>query len=125
MGHANIDLVNAASGGTLHKLIEHRDNRFAALERKALLSEIFFVQELFELLGLDQFCQQVFFQFGRKRLGIYELLTYLAAYPVLFLLALNVSILDTNFAAICLSQYVEDASEGRRLFIVQTACNHF
>ena len=61
MRHAEIDLVDAACGCTFDELVEHRNDRLAALKRKAFLAEILFVQELLELLGLDQFRKQLFF----------------------------------------------------------------
>ena len=64
MGHSHIDLVNTAGRSTLDQLIEHGDHCLTALKRKALLSEVFFVQKLLKLLGLDQFLKQFLFDLG-------------------------------------------------------------
>ena len=87
MGHANINLINPTYRRALDQLIEHRYHRLATLERKPLLPKIFFVQKLLELLGLDQFLQQLFFRFNGKRLGIDKLFTNLSPYPVLLFVA--------------------------------------
>src|SRR4051812_20842533 len=63
MRHSYVDLFDTASGRAFDQLVEHWNDRFAALERKAFLSKIFFVQELLELLGLDQFLKKFFFSF--------------------------------------------------------------
>src|ERR1035437_5796942 len=61
MGHTHVDFIHAASGCPLEQLIKHRDNSFTPFKREAFLPEIFFVKELFELLGLDQLLQKCLF----------------------------------------------------------------
>ena len=109
MGHAHVDLIDAACRRALDQLIEHRDDRLAALERKAFLSEIFFMQELLELLGLDQLLQQFFLGLGVERLGVDKLLADLRADPVFFFFALDMAIFDADLSAVRVAQDVEDS----------------
>src|SRR5947208_1131538 len=74
MGHAHIDLLNASRRSSLDELVEHRDDRFAALERETFLTQILLVYELLELLRLDQFSEQFFLKLRRERLRVDEML---------------------------------------------------
>ena len=125
VSHSHVDLFYAACRGTLHQLIEHRDDGFTAFKRKSLLTQIFLVKELFELLCLDQLLQKLEPGFTRQRLGINKVLPHLGPDPILFDLALNVPVFNANLAAICLTKDIEDAAKRRGLFPVQPSRNKF
>ena len=60
MRHAHVNFIDASDGSTLEQLVKHRNDRFATFERKAFLTQIFLMQKLLKLLGLDQLLQQFF-----------------------------------------------------------------
>ena len=98
------------SAAPMNQLIENRDDRFAAFDRKSFLSEIFRMQELLELLGRDQLLKQLFFDFGRNRFGV---AFDAVAYPLLLLFALNVAALGPDLAAVVSDQHPPDFAESR------------
>src|ERR1044072_7656893 len=53
MRHAHRDVVNAAPRRAFDQLVEQRNDRLAAFERKAFLPEVLGVQETFELFRRD------------------------------------------------------------------------
>jgi hypothetical protein len=59
MRHTPSNVINATLGGAFNQLIEERDDRFATLERKSLLSEILRVQKPFKLFRGYQFPSQL------------------------------------------------------------------
>jgi hypothetical protein len=61
VGHSHVDLIDAARRSAFHQLVQHRNDGLASLEREPLLPEIFLVQKLFELLGLDKLFQKLLF----------------------------------------------------------------
>src|SRR5688500_13849746 len=121
MGHAHVDLVDAPRTRSLHQLIKHWDDRLAALERKALLAEIFLVKELFELFGLDQFLQQLQPRLRRKRYCVDELRPHLSTYPILLFLTLDVPVFNTYLSAIRAAKDIEDPAQGQCLLAMQAA----
>ena len=125
MGHAHVDLVDAACRRSLDQLVEHRDNGLAALKRKALLAEIFFVQKLLELFRLDQLLQQLLFGLDSQRLSIDELLADLLPDPGFLLVALNMAVFDTDLAAIGFAKNLEDTAKRGGFLAVQAAGNKF
>src|SRR5688500_479864 len=125
MGHAHVDLVDAPRTRSLHQLIKHWDDRLAALERKALLAEIFLVKELFELFSFDQFLQQLQPRLRRKRYCVDELRPHLSTYPILLFLTLDVPVFNTYLSAIRAAKDIEDSPQREGFLAVQTAGYEF
>ena len=106
-------------------MIEQRDDRFATFERKSFLSEILGVQKAFELFRRDQFPKQLLLDLDRNRFRLDKLAAYLIAHPELFFLALNVPILDADFAAIGALQNVENLAQRGAVSARQSVGNEF
>src|SRR5260370_39984272 len=121
--HPHRYVFDAEVAGALDQLIEQRNDRFAAFDRKTLLSEELCVQKALELLGGNQFPKNLFLNFNGDWLGINQLAAYLFAQPEFFFLALNVAILDADFAAVCTLQNVQNLAQRRRLSSAQPAGN--
>gem|GEM_PF-7025214 len=60
MGHADDDFLGALFAGALDEFVHHRDERLAALERKAFLADKLFVQVGLHALGTGEQAQDVF-----------------------------------------------------------------
>src|SRR5437763_60123 len=125
MGHAHVDLVNAAGRRPFDQLVQHWNNGLAAFERETFLPEIFFVQKLLELLSLDKLLQQFLPGLDRKRHGIDKMLAHLLPDPGFLFRALYMSIFDADLTAIRFTQDVEDSSKRRSLFTVEPAGYEF
>src|SRR3982750_2986779 len=119
MGHTHVNVVNAAARRALDQLVEHRDDRLAAFERESLLSEIFLVQELLELLGLDKLLQKLLSDRRIERHRVNKLLADALSAPFLFLFALNVPVLDTDLSRVGRPQDLKNAAKRGGLFPVQ------
>ena len=66
MCHADDGLLDAGLAALLHQIVEQRYEAVAALERKALLTDVLGVQIAFESLRRSQLPQNVFLLFDRK-----------------------------------------------------------
>src|ERR1051325_3484793 len=114
------NVFNTTLSGTFDQSIENRNHRLATVEGKALLTEILGVQETFELFGRNQFPKQTLLNFDSYRLRLYKLAPDLFPDPGFLFLALNVAVLDPDFATISVLQNVEYFSKGCALSICQT-----
>src|SRR5713226_7291742 len=119
--HAHRDVFDAEISGALDQLIEQRNNRFASFDRKALLTQVLGVEKALELLGGNQFPKNLFLDFDGDWLGLNQFATNLLAQPEFFFLALNVTILDADFAAVGALQNVQNLAQRRRLSSAQPA----
>src|SRR5947208_6466368 len=100
MRHAHRDSLDAQFAGALNQLIEQRNDRLAAFDRKSFLTEELSIQEFLELLRRNQLPQNPFLDFEVDRFGINKLAADLFAQPKLFFLALNVTIFGADLAAV-------------------------
>src|SRR5713226_10492679 len=89
--HTHRDVFDAEISGTLDQLIEQRDDRFASFDRKTLLTQVLGVEKALELLGGNQFPENLFLDFDGDWLGLYQLASHLLAQPEFFFLALDVT----------------------------------
>ena len=81
MGHAHGDIFDAARRRAFDQLVEQRNDRLAAFERKPFLAEILRVQKAFELFGRDQFPSNCFLTSAGIGSGLNKLLADLLAHP--------------------------------------------
>ena len=68
--HSKIYFFDPIRRGNIDQLIEQRDDRFAALERKSFLTKILSVQKLLKLLSFNKLQQQLLLSLGLKRVVI-------------------------------------------------------
>src|SRR5260370_33860164 len=108
--HPHRYVFDAEVAGALDQLIEQRNDRFAAFDRKTLLSEELCVQKALELLGGNQFPKNLFLNFNGDWLAINKLAANLFAQPEVFFLALNVAILGSAFSARVTMQNVRNSA---------------
>src|ERR1041384_6317219 len=123
MRHAHRDAVDAELAGALNQLIEQRNDRLAAFNRKSLLTEELGVQEFLELLSRNQLPKNSFLDFDVDGFGLNKLDANLLAQPELFFFALNVTIFGADLAAVCALQNVEDLAQRSTLSSAQAAGN--
>src|SRR6266516_1024507 len=121
MGHAERDVIYSPRRGAYDQLIEQGNNRFASLQRKSLLAQVFGVQKSLELFRRNQFPKNLLLDFDRYRLRIDKLAPDLFAYPELFCLALNVAILGAYLPAICPLKNVQNFAQSCAFSSCQTA----
>ncbi len=76
--HADHDLFGAVASGALDQFVQHRDQRLAAFQREALLTDVARVHELLDALGRGQQVQDpaalLVVQFGSAAVGLQPLL---------------------------------------------------
>src|ERR1041385_1378842 len=121
MRHAHRDSVDAEFAGALNQLIEQRNDRLAAFDRKSLLTEELGVQEFLELLSRNQLPKNSFLDFDVDRFGVNKLDANLLAQPELFFFALNMTIFGPDLAAVCALQNAEDLAQRSTLRPAQAA----
>src|SRR5438128_7716188 len=121
MGHAERDVIDSAGGGAFDQLIEHGNNRFASLQRKSLLAQVFGVQKSLELFRRNQFPKNLLLDFDRYRLGTNKLAPDLFPYPELLSLALNMAIFGADFPAISALKNIQDLAQSCAFGSCQTA----
>src|SRR5712692_2518997 len=119
--HSHRDIFDAEISGALDQLIEQRNNRFASFDRKTLLTQVLGVEKALELLGGNQFPENLFLDFDGDWLGLNQFAPDLLAQPEFFFLALNVTILDADFAAVGALQNVQNLAQRRHLSTAQPA----
>ena len=84
MGHPDHDLVGAALGGEVDRLVEHRDQRVEALDGELFLSEEDPAQVVLEALDLGEPPEQPFLLLGAQRAVVPAGLDRLAQPDALF-----------------------------------------
>src|ERR1041384_6106397 len=114
MRHSHRDSLDAEFAGAFDQLIEQRDDRLTALDRKSLLTEELGIQEFLELLGRNQLPKNSFLDFDVDRFGVNKLAANLLAQPELFVLALNVAIFRADLAAVSALKNVENLTQRAR-----------
>src|SRR5205823_4635552 len=119
--HAHGDVFDTEVAGALDQLIEQRNDCFAAFDRKTLLAQKLRVQKALELLGGNQFPENLLLDFDGDRLGMNQLAANLLAQPEFFFLTLNVAILDADFAAVRALHNVQNLAQGCRFSPAQPA----
>src|SRR5437879_8510753 len=119
--HAHRDVFDAEVARAFDQLIEKRNDRFASFDRKTLLSQKLRVKKALELLGGNQFPENLFLNFDGDWLGLNQLATDLLAQPEFFFFALDVAIFDADLAAVRALQNVQNLAQRRRLSSAQPA----
>ena len=104
VGHSDVNLVESEIGRILNDFIEQSDYRFAPLERKALLTDKFGLQERLERLSLIQFVEDTqLFVVRRFLIRLFEhFLEPLALFRVL-----KVRVFDADSATVRITQQSE------------------
>src|SRR5258708_36050576 len=121
--HAQRNVFDAEVAGALDQLIKQWNDRFAAFDRKTFLPQELRVQKALELLGRYQFPENLFLDFDGDWFRMNQLAPDLLAQPKLFFLALNVAILDADFAAVRALQNIQNLAQRRGLSPAQPAGN--
>ena len=112
MGHADENFLNALLGTFLYHGIQCRNQRLTTLERKALLADKFFLEELFEQGSLREFLQNLNPVFYADARAVGEL--NVLAHPGLQLHVLNGHVFDADGVAIRQLQVVDNLLQRRR-----------
>src|SRR6185437_2628346 len=113
MRHPHCDLLDAQIAGAINQLVEECDDGFASFDREALLAQKFGIQKPLKLFGGNELPENALLNFRVDRIGMHELAANLLAQPKLLFLALNVTILGADLAAVGALENVEDLSQGR------------
>ena len=112
--HSNDELLYTGGAGALQQVVEHRDQRLAALEREALLPHVAGVQESLQALGRGEALEDLTLGIGRiPRLGADRLEPLLD--PALLGAAGKVHVLHAQGAAVGIPQRLDDLAERRLL----------
>jgi hypothetical protein len=74
VGHADHDLLDAANAALLDEVVEHRDQRVTAFQRKALLADVLGVQVALEALGRGELPEDVALLLRREAVVQHSLL---------------------------------------------------
>jgi len=99
MRHAQLNVFDAKFSSTFDQTIKQWDDRLATFERESLLAKELGIQKALKLLSGNQFPKNLFLCLAVNRFGLNKLAPNLLAQPKLFVLTLNVSILDPDLAA--------------------------
>ena len=118
MRHADDDLVERILGALVDHGVHHRDDRLRALERKALLPNVFRLEEGLEGLGGIELGQDVLL-LGDRRLDVFDLDTLLN--PALLLRFEDVRVLDSHVSAVRVAQDREHVTQLHRVLAVEAA----
>ena len=111
VSHAHDDLLHAVARTFLHNLVEDRDDRFATLERKALLADVAGVEEFLEHLALEQVAEHALFLGVGQRVLAQTAFLDPAAEPAADGVILDVHVLDADVAAVGLAQQLDDGAQ--------------
>src|SRR5258708_19785876 len=82
--HAQRNVFDAEVAGALDQLIEQWNDRFAAFDRKTFLPQELRVEKALELLGGNQFPENLFLDFDGDWFRMNQLTPHLPAHPNLF-----------------------------------------
>ena len=112
VGHADHHFLHAERAAAADQLVHRHDQRFAAFEREALLTDVFGVQVAFQRLGGSQpFQQTLLVVGGKQRRGADRLQARLN--PALLADVRKVHVFGTDGPAVGLSQRFEDLAQVR------------
>ena len=123
MRHAQRNVFDAEFTGAFDQSINQRHDRLATFERESLLTEILSIQKTLKLLSGNKFPKNSFLDLAINRFGLNELTPNLLPQPKLFVLTLNVPILDADFTAVSALQDVQNLAEGSSFRSRQPASN--
>ena len=121
MCHPQLNVLDAEISRAFDQTIKQGHDRLATFERESLLAEELSIQKALELLSGNQFPKNLFPGLDINRFGLNKLAANLFAQPKFFFLALNVSIFDTNLAAVSPLQDVQDLAQRSRFSSTQPA----
>ncbi len=110
--HAEHRALGAEFGRAVEQRIEHRDQRVAAFEREAFVTDEPRVQELFERLGIDELVEDLQLRLVAQRLFVAVALHALAQPVPLFLVG-DVHELRADVAAVREMQHLLDLAQRR------------
>ena len=114
VGHAEHQFLHPGLSRALQQVVEHRDQRLAALQREALLPDVARMQVALQSLGRGEALQDVLLVVGREaRLGAHRLQALLD--PAFLDAAADVHVLDAQRAAVGLLQPADDLAQRRLL----------